>query len=74
MKHIKLLSVLAMSVLLTNCAGNYKIKSEKGNVVDKVPAWYMADINDSKACDKKIFGKDKNKVCIYGVGTSVSPD
>ena len=74
MKHIKLLSVLAMSVLLTNCAGNYKIKSEKGNVVDKVPAWYMADINDSKACDKKIFGKDKDKVCIYGVGTAVSPD
>ena len=74
MKHIKLLSVLVMSVLLTNCAGNYKIKSEKGNVVDKVPKWYMADINDSKACDKKIFGKDKNKVCIYGVGTAVSPD
>ena len=34
----------------------------------------MADINDSKACDKKIFGKDKDKVCIYGVGTAVSPD
>ena len=74
MKHIKLLSVLAMSVLLTNCAGNYKIKSESGNVVDKVPSWYMADINESKACDKKIFGKDKHKVCIYGVGTAVSPD
>ena len=71
---MKILSVIAMSVLLTNCAGNYKIKSEKGNVVDKVPSWYMADINDSKACDKKIFGKDKNKVCIYGVGTAVSPD
>ena len=24
------------------------------------------DINESKACDKKIFGKDKDKVCIYG--------
>ena len=71
---MKILSVIAMSVLLTNCAGNYKIKSEKGNVVDKVPSWYMADINDSKACDKKIFGKDKNKVWIYGVGTAVSPD
>ena len=74
MKHIKLLSVLVMSVLLTNCAGNYKIKSESSNVVDKVPSWYMADINDSKACDKKIFGKDKDKVCIYGVATAVSPD
>ena len=74
MKKMKILSVLVMSVLLTNCAGNYKIKSEKGKVVDSVPQWYMADINDSKACDKKIFGKDKNKVCIYGVGTAVSPD
>jgi hypothetical protein len=73
-KHIKLLSVLAMSVLLTNCAGNYKIKSESSNVVDKVPSWYMADINESKACDRKIFGKDKDKVCIYGVATAVSPD
>ena len=71
---MKILSVIAMSVLLTNCAGNYKIKSEKGNVVDKVPSWYMADINDSKACDRKIFGKDKDKVCIYGVATAVSPD
>jgi hypothetical protein len=60
--------------MLANCAGTYNIKSEKGNVVDKVPQWYMADINDSKACDKKIFGKDKDKVCIYGVGTAVSPD
>ena len=74
MKKMKILSVLVMSVLLTNCAGNYKIKSEKGKVVDSVPQWYMADINDSKACDKKIFGKDKNKVCIYEVGTAVSPD
>jgi len=63
-----------MSVLLTNCAGNYKIKSESSNVVDKVPSWYMADINESKACDRKIFGKDKDKVCIYGVATAVSPD
>ena len=75
MKKMKILSVLLMSVLLTNCAANYKIKKESGNkVVDSVPKWYMADINESKACDKKIFGKDKDKVCIYGVGTAVSPD
>ena len=66
--------MLAAGLMLANCAGTYNIKSEKGNVVDKVPQWYMADINDSKACDKKIFGKDKDKVCIYGVGTAVSPD
>ena len=72
---MKILSVLVMSVMLTNCAGNYKIKKESGNkVVDSVPKWYMADINESKACEAKLFGKDKNRVCIYGVATAVSPD
>ena len=74
MKQLKIVSMLAAGLMLANCAGTYNIKSEKGNVVNKVPQWYMADINDSKACDKKIFGKDKDKVCIYGVGTAVSPD
>ena len=75
MKQMKILSVLVMSVMLTNCAGNYKIKKESGNkVVDSVPKWYMADINESKACEAKLFGKDKNRVCIYGVATAVSPD
>ena len=65
-KTIKVLSAIILSAMLTNCAGgNYNIKSEKGSVVDKVPKWYMADINESKACDRKIFGKDKDKVCIY---------
>ena len=72
---MKILSVLVMSVMLTNCAGNYKIKKESGNkVVDSVPKWYMADINESKACEIKMFGKDKDRQCIYGVATAVSPD
>ena len=72
---MKILGVLVMSVLLTNCAGNYKIKKESGNkVVDSVPKWYMADINESKACEIKMFGKNKDRVCIYGVATAVSPD
>ena len=75
MKQLKVVSVLMLGLFLTNCAGNYKIKKESGgNVVDSVPSWYMADITESKACDKAIFGKDKDKVCIYGVGTAVSPD
>ena len=74
MKQLKVVSVLIASLLLTNCAGSYKMKSEKGKDLNTVPKWYMADINESKACDKKIFGKDKDKVCIYGVGTAVSPD
>lgn len=72
---MKILGVLVMSVLLTNCAANYKIKKESGNkVVDSVPKWYMADINESKACEIKMFGKDKDRQCIYGVATAVSPD
>jgi len=63
-----------MSVLLTNCAGNYKIKSEKGKVLNQVPKWYMADFSESKACDTPRFGKEKDKMCIFGVGTAVSPD
>ena len=75
MKQMKILSVLVMSVMLTNCAANYKIKKESGNkVVDSVPKWYMADINESKACEIKMFGKDKDRQCIYGVATAVSPD
>ena len=42
-KYIKILSVAVFGLLLTNCAGNYKIKSEKGKVVNTVPKWYMAD-------------------------------
>ena len=61
--------------MLANCAWYIQYQIRKSNVVDKVPQWYMADINDSKACDKKNLCKDKDKVCIYGVGTdAVSPD
>ena len=35
MKQMKILSVLAMSVMVTIIVGTYNIKSEKGNVVDK---------------------------------------
>ena len=72
------LGALVTIVGLSACSSmnsTYKIKSEKGNVVDKVPAWYMADINESKACDLKwLSKKDNDKECIYGVATAVSPD
>ena len=52
----------------------YQIKSESGKVVNTVPSWFMADIKESKACDTSMFTKkDDNKVCIYGMGTAVSP-
>ena len=50
------------------------MKSEKGKVLNKVPAWYMNDFKVKKACGTSKFGKNKNKECIFGVGTAVSPD
>ena len=76
-KVIKLGALVAI-VGLSACSSmnsTYKIKSESGNVVDKVPSWYMADINESKACDTSMWTKEDNdKMCIYGVATAVSPD
>ena len=66
--------IASLGLLLTNCASStYTIKKEGNKTVKKVPAWYMTDIAENKACDKKRFGKSKNKECIYGVGTAVSP-
>jgi len=73
-KHLKYIMIASLGLLLTNCTSStYKIKKEGNNTVKKVPAWYMADIAENKACDKKRFGKSKNKQCIYGVGSAVSP-
>ena len=73
-KYLKYIMIASLGLLLTNCASStYTIKKEGNKTVKKVPAWYMADIAESKACDKKRFGKTKNKECIYGVGTAVSP-
>ena len=64
-----------MALLLTNCASNtYKIKQEKDKQVLKVPSWYMNDYSTKKECGTTRFGKNKSKECIFGVGTSVSPD
>ena len=78
MIKLKTLTAVLAVASLTACSSmnsTYKIKSEKGDVVDKVPAWYMADINESKACNTSIFtSEDNDKQCIYGVATAVSPD
>ena len=66
--------IATLGLLLANCSSStYKIKNEGNKTVTKVPAWYMADIAEKEACNKKRFGKTKNKECIYGVGTAVSP-
>ena len=73
-KTIKLVGVVLLGLLISNCSSNYQIKSEKGKVLNQVPKWYMADFSESKACDTQRFGKEKDKMCIFGVGTAVSPD
>ena len=74
MKNV-ILSLTLLTLLGACSAGNYKIKSERGDIVDTVPKWYMADFNEKKACDMSwITKKDDDKVCVFGVGTAVSPD
>ena len=73
-KYVKIMGVMALSLLLTNCASQYKIKTEKSKTLNEVPKWYVDDFSQKKACGTTKFGKNKNKVCIFGKGTSVSPD
>ena len=73
-KYVKIMGVMTLSLLLTNCASQYKIKTEKSKIVESVPKWYVNDFSDKKACDTPTFGKNKDRMCIFGVGTAVSPD
>ena len=73
-KYVKIMGVLTLSLLLTNCASQYKIKKEKSKIIETVPKWYVNDFSDKKACDTPTFGKNKDKMCIFGVATAVSPD
>src|SRR6056300_1186754 len=75
MKNIsKMVAIGAVGLMMTACSNTYKIKSESGKVMNSVPKWYMADYSESKACDTPWLGKDKDKMCIFGVATAVSPD
>lgn len=74
-KKINLILIVLVGMLLSNCANKtYSIKKETDKVVTQVPAWYMNDFNAKKMCETTMFGKDKDRQCIFGVGTSVSPD
>ena len=74
-KILKYIMIGSIGLLLANCSSNiYKIKQEKDKQVNKVLSWYMKDYNEKKECGTKTFGKGKDKVCIFGVGTSVSLD
>jgi hypothetical protein len=74
-KYVKIMGVMALGLLVANCSGtNYKIKTEKSKVLNEVPKWYVNDFSKKKACNTPRFGKDKDKMCIFGVSTAVSPD
>jgi len=73
-KYVKIGAIIGLSLLLTNCASQYKIKKEKSKIIETVPKWYVNDFSDKKACNTPTFGKDKDKMCIFGVATAVSPD
>jgi len=74
-KYVKVMGALALRLWVANCSGtNYNIKMEKSKVLNEVPKWYVNDFSKKKACNTPRFGKDKNKMCIFGVSTAVSPD
>ena len=80
-KYVKTIGAVSMIALMSACSStSYKIKKESSNQLTTVPSWYMANINDTDACDLstnligQVKKEDKNKECIYGVATSVSPD
>ena len=73
-KVMKVALVLVAGLMVANCSSTYKMKSEKGKILKEVPKWYMSDFSEKKACGTTKFGKNKDKLCIYGVGTAVSPD
>ena len=72
---VKIVGAIAVALMLNACAGGtYKIKSENGKTMNQVPKWYMADFSERKACDTDLIGKGKDKLCLFGVATAVSPD
>ena len=74
-KYLKYIMIGIMGVTLANCSSKtYTIKKESKNQVLKVPAWYMKDYSEKKECGTTYFGKNKTKQCVFGVGTSTSPD
>ena len=74
-KYVKVMGALALGLLVANCSGtNYKIKTEKSKVLNEVPKWYVDDFSQKKACGRTTFGKNKNRMCIFGKGTATSPD
>ena len=59
-------------VVMSGCSyknAMYEIVKEETQMVNSVPKWFMADYTEIKQC-----GEDNKNLCIFGAGTSVSPD
>jgi len=71
---IRTVMIVATGLILGACStSTYQIKAESDKILDTVPSWYMMDFKEKKACN--VNSQDVNeKQCIFGVGTSVSPD
>ena len=66
--------IVALALTLGACTTTmnpiYNVKTESGEFVTQVPGWFMADYTNMKMC-----GDDTHEgMCIFGAGTSVSPD
>ena len=62
--------VLTLGACTTTNNPIYTLKSENGDVVSQVPGWFMADYTNMKMCGDETH----EGMCIFGAGTSVSPD
>ena len=66
--------IVALALTLGACTTTnnpiYTVKTESGEYVTQVPGWFMADYTNMKLCGDETH----EGMCIFGAGTSVSPD
>ena len=68
--YIIVVFALTLGACSTTNNPMYSFKTESTDLVTTVPGWFMADYSNMKLC-----GDDTHEgMCIYGAGTSVSPD
>ena len=71
MKNIMIVALaLTLGACTTTMNPIYNVKTESGEFVTQVPGWFMADYTNMKMCGDETH----EGMCIYGAGTSVSPD
>ena len=68
--YIIVVFALTLGACSTTNNPMYSFKTESTDLTTTVPGWFMADYSNMKLC-----GNDTQEgMCIYGAGTSVSPD